>query len=305
LTAIFAIGGTRTTYILKHNRSASDPGAISDFMHYTHWTMGQYFDLMRMYFDLGGQNFITTPLSYQRFDYERGEQYTAMIAASCHGLIDDYALAFYREVDADPYFVGIDTLFQFPERKASYELGEKLAHFQQTWAYQPHRRKIVWEIAPISMFSMWRAQAALDPVGHSTLDDALAAAPNLESVCQTIYDFYARVLYGTDMPMPQLYVGSNRNGDLKMRAFAPMTLYTGSPMRLYYTPYPTLFLTRDTLAAIMEDAAFGKTLSARTTPDYTGKFTPELAEAEYQRMVALAADPDSVLGWTRKISDDD
>jgi hypothetical protein len=36
--------------------------------------------------------------------------------------------------------------------------------------------------------------------------------------------------------------------------------------------------------------------------DYSGKLTPELVEAEYQRVEALRADPSAILGLRRKVS---
>ncbi|MDZ4763819.1 MAG: hypothetical protein SGI73_04650 [Chloroflexota bacterium] len=305
LTAIFAIGGTRTSYILKYNRTAADPGAISDLMHYARWTTDQYFKLVEMFFDLGGQNFITPALAYQRFDPQRGDHYTQMIADSTRFVFNDKAVEFYHAHNVDPYFAGIDTLLHFPERTIVYQLGLALQDFQKNWNYQPGRKTIIWEIAPISMFSIQNANWSADEAATAALNHQLQTAPDLESIAQLLYRHYARILYGVELPMPQVYIGTNRNGDLKLRAIIPLTLYAGSPMRLYYTPYPSLFLTHEALAAILEDAAFGKTLSARTTADYTGQFTPNLAEAEYQRIMALAADPSAIVGWTRKASSDD
>jgi hypothetical protein len=69
---------------------------------------------------------------------------------------------------------------------------------------------------------------------------------------------------------------------------------------MFFTPYPALFTTRETLQAILEDLAFGKPLSSNKI-DYSGRFTPELAEQEYQRVMELAADPRSTLGLIRQV----
>jgi hypothetical protein len=305
LTGIVAVGGTRTTYILEHNRSAPDPGVIRDFEDYARQMLGKYMNLVSNFFALGGQNVVMPLLSYQRFDYERGEGYIHTLGQYCLWLTQGHVLETYRLLDADPYFVGIDTLLRFSERAAACELAEALDAFQRQWQYQPGRRRIIWEIAPISLFSMWEAQAKLDDESRQTLESAMKSAPSLEALAQTMYKFYAKALYGTDLPMPHFYLGSNRNGDMKLRAFLPFALYMGSPLRLYYTPYPSLFTTRETLMSILEDLAFGKTLSATSSADYTGKFTTELAEAEYQRVIALASTPDSVIGWTRRPGSDD
>ena len=67
LTGIIAIGGTRTSYILEHNRDSEDPGHISDFDSYATVMLQQYFTLIEWFFDLGGQNLVIPPLAYQRF----------------------------------------------------------------------------------------------------------------------------------------------------------------------------------------------------------------------------------------------
>jgi hypothetical protein len=55
------------------------------------------------------------------------------------------------------------------------------------------------------------------------------------------------------------------------------------------------------MKAMLEDLAFGDRFHS-LKKDYDGRYTPELAEAEYQRICALAADPEATLGLSRKVA---
>jgi hypothetical protein len=216
-------------------------------------------------------------------------------------LAGEKAQAFYRAQEVDPYFVGIDTLLQLPENTPPYRLAVGLTAFQKNWSYQPGRRKLLWEIAPIPLYSFWRAAAVMGHEAQAKLDAALAATNDLQEIHRLTYEYYARAIYGTDLPIPHFYLGSNRKGDLKLRVMAPIALLCGEPFRLFYTPYPSLYTTRDTLQAILEDLAFGKSLDS-FKKDYSGQYTSEMAETEYQRILDLRDDPLSTVGMLRHIA---
>src|SRR5688572_11606123 len=108
LTGIFAIGGTRTTYILEQNRMQNDPGHIEDFAQHGEYLQRRYMDFIRTFFDLGGRNMIITASSFRGFT-ERGEEYAALVNKEMLRLIDEDFQVFYREQAIDPYFIGIDT----------------------------------------------------------------------------------------------------------------------------------------------------------------------------------------------------
>jgi hypothetical protein len=116
-----------------------------------------------------------------------------------------------------------------------------------------------------------------------------------------LYRYYARAVYGTDVPSPHFYLGANRNGDLKLRSFLPIALLCGGKFRMYFTPYPSLSMKRENFEAILEDVASSKRVHS-TTMDYSGQLPSELLEAEYQRIMELRADPASTLGLVRKLS---
>ena len=157
LTGIFAIGGTRTGYILEHNRQQTEPGIIPIF-DYADDILDKYFNLIKMFFKFGGQNIIITILAYDRFD-KRGEDYSEFISKATLVLINSKSVQFYSDYDIDPYFVGIDTLLQLPTTSSAYELGMKLSAFHQSWQYKAGRHKLIWEVAAIPLFSFWTAQS--------------------------------------------------------------------------------------------------------------------------------------------------
>lgn len=302
LTGIFAVGGTRTAYILDQQRRSDSPGQIDDFAAYADYGFDRLFELVESFFELGGQNAVIAMFSYQGF-YERGEEYGRLAAEMCLRAIDEARVSFYQTHGADPYFAGIDTLLHLPPEQFAHQLGAAFRDFQAAWPYQNGRRKIIWEVAPIPLFSFLRAREVMGAEAHAQLEAELAAAADLQTLHDTLYRYYARATYGTDLPIPHFYLGSNRNGDLKLRAVLPIALLCGGAFRMFYTPYPSLFLKREVLQAILEDLAFGKPLRSFNT-DYRDKITGDLVEVEYQRILELSADPRSTLGLVRKTHPD-
>ncbi len=299
LTGIFAIGGTRTTYILEQNRYNSDPGRIDDFSTQGEFLQGRYQQFIRMFFDLGGRNMIIGAFSFRGF-YNRGEKYAELAAQELFRLMDDNWTAFYRDQDIDPYFIGIDTLLELPEGSAGERLGKAYYDFQQQWPYQDGRRRVIWEIASVPLVSMWQAYEQLSDTDRDELRTFTQSTTDLEAIQREYYRRFSRIVYGTEIPMPHFYLGTNKSGDLKLRAPMPLALLGGEFVRLYYTPYPTLFLKPETFKVILNDLAFNKRFFSASV-DYSGSYTSELAQAEYQRIEQLAADPSAVLGFTRDV----
>ena len=299
LTGVFAIGGTRTSFILEHNRNNPDPGQIVDFSTYANVALDSYLDLIKKFFDLGGQNIIIPILGYQRFS-EKGEGYARAMAQLCMWLTEEKCIGFYTREEVDPYFAGIDVLLRLPEAHVGYQLATGLTQFQKQWKFGEGRRKIIWEIAPIPLYSIWQAHEIMGEDAKNELAAAIAETTDLAALDQLTYKYYAQALYGTYIPTPHFYLGSNRNHALKLRTMLPMALYSGVPLRFFYIPYPSLLITRDTLRTILEDVAFSAQPFAKKG-DYEGMYTPESAEAEYQRVQALRADPFSTVGLVRHI----
>jgi hypothetical protein len=302
LTCVLSLGGTRTTYILSQQRGAPDPGRIESFSAYAAHLVERYRSIMGYFFDLGGQNIIITPLSIHNFS-QRGEEYRDQAAKSVDLLFSGAFIDFYERYEVDPYFTGIDALLHMRSVPALHQLGERLAAFQRGWQYREGRRRIVWEIGAVPLFSLMRLNASMSEQDRARIETELASVENMEQIYNTLYRYYARALYGTDIPQPHFYVGSGRNGDLKLRIQTPLALDNGGRMRLFYTPYPNTFLTLEGMRTIIENLEAETVLgSGAYEYDYSGKLTPELVEAEYQRVEALRADPSAILGLRRKVS---
>jgi hypothetical protein len=299
LTGVFAAGGTRTSYILETQRNGEKPGAIESFAAYADYGLDRLFELIEMFLELGGQNMVISLLTFQGF-YERGNEYAEQVTQLSLQVIGDEKVKFYQDHQIDPYFAGLDTLLHLPEDHFGHQFGLKLARFQQEWQYQAGRHKLIWEVAAIPLFSFWRAHEVMGNDAQAALEECLQHCDNLPEMNDLLYHYYARAVYGTDLPMPHFYLGANRNGDLKLRAVLPIALLCGGHFRMYYTPYPSLFITREILRAILEDLAFGKPLRSSKI-DYSGQVTSELIQMEYQRVQALSTDPESTIGLVRQV----
>ena len=255
---------------------------------------------MEMFFALGGQNMIITASSFRGFN-ERGSEYASLVTKELLRLINEEFQCCYRDNDLDPYFVGIDTLLHLPEDSAEHHMAEELAAFQQTWPYQAGRRKLIWEIASVPLFSFWKLFQGMDAEERSALDAELAELTSMNAVHEHLYKRFSRVIYGTDLPMPHFYLGTNKSGDLKWRSPMPIALTGGEYMRMFYTPYPTLFITRDTMKAILTDLAFEERFHSLKT-DYSGRYDHDLVQAEYERVTELSSRPETTLGFSRKVA---
>ena len=300
LTGVFAIGGTRTTYVLEQNRQSADPGRINDFAVQGEYLLGRYWDFCKNFYDLGGQNMIITAFSFRGF-YNRGAEYAEVVTQEMLRLIGDNAINFYKEEEIDPYFVGIDTLRLLPPDDPAQYVAQQFTEFQQTWNYQPGRRKLIWEIASIPLYSFWEAYRHMSEDESRQLDTELKTLANLEEVNRTLYRHFSRAAYGTDVPMPHFYLGTNKSGDLKWRSPLPLALSGGDYLRMFYTPYPSLFTTRETMQAILENLAFKDRFYSPKT-DYSGQYTTDLVQAEYDRVMDLSANPETTLGLSRKVA---
>jgi hypothetical protein len=302
LTGIFAVGGTRTTYILDQNRSSADPGHINDFAAHGEYLQHRYGEFIKMFFGLGGQNMIITASSYRGL-HERGEEYAKLIAYEVARLNNDFFQKFYRENNIDPYFVGIDTYLLLPEDSPPHKVAKDLIEFQKNWSYRKGRHKLVWEIASIPLFTFWRLVQSMDTKARNKLEKELAAQTNLDGVYNLFYQRFSRAVYGTDLPPAHFYLGTNKSGDLKWRSPMPIALTGGEYMRMFYTPYPSLFTTSDTLQAILADLAFNKRFHSLKT-DYSGRYSSELVQTEFERVVELSTKSETTLGFSRQVEEE-
>ncbi len=302
LTGLFAIGATRRTYILDRNRHQENPGHIADFSEQGAYLQGKYHDLIRTFFGLGGQNMLIAALSFRSF-FERGGEYAELVSQEVLRLMNDDACEFYQKEGIDPYFVGIDTLRLLPPDSPAQKTAQAMEDFHQRWSYAEGRRKLLWEIASIPLYSFWQAYATLSESERAALEGEVASAGGLNDVFYGMYQRFSLSAYGTEFPVPHFYLGTNMSGDLKFRTPMALALTGGDYLRMFYVPYPPLFMTEESLKTMLDDLAFGKRFHSLKT-DYAGRYTPELVEAEYQRIMELSADPGNILGLSRRVEED-
>lgn len=299
LCGVFAVGATRRTYIMEQNRAASDPGFIGDFAVQTAFLFDRYMGLISLYFGLGGQYMIIPGLSYRSL-FERGEEYARVIIPEAFNLIGEKWIDFYHRENIDPYFAGLEAMLLLPSGTAPHEAALALRKFQETWPYQEGKRKLIWEIASLPLLAVLQSFTGLAASEIEEFEKPLNSGTELDNLSRNLYRRLSRSVYGTDVPMPHFYLGTCMSGDLKPRAPLIFSLTGGDYLRMFYTPYPTLYISEDGLREILEDLAFRERFHSEGT-DYRGKYSAELVEREYQRVLALAEDVNSTLGLARRM----
>jgi hypothetical protein len=299
LTGLFAIGATRRTFILDRNRHNENPGHIADFSEQGAYLQQQYFRFISTFFDLGGQNMLIAALSFRSF-FERGGEYAELVSQEVLRLLNDDACEYYKRAGIDPYFVGIDTLTLLPPESPAHATALRMIEFQKKWSYAEGRRKLIWEIASIPLYTFWQAYEGLSAEERQALEGEVESAVGLNEIYNRLYGRFSQMAYGTQIPIPHLYLGTNMSGDLKFRTPMPLALTGGDYLRMFYVPYPPLFMSEDAMKTMLNDLAFGDRFHSLKT-DYNGRYTPELAEAEYQRIQQLSADPGAILGLSRRV----
>jgi len=294
LTGIFAIGATRRTYILLKQRNQPDAGKLDDFPAYAADIFARYLDLISRYRLLGGTNLIVTALSYRAF-FERGPQYVANLISELQHFTAPETCEFYEREELDPYFVGIDTLLRYPADDPIGNVARHLMSFQERWAYQEGRGKLLWEVASIPLYStmkFFQSAQGLD------LAAELETTIDLDTTYQKLYRTVSRAMYGIELPIPHFYLGTSMTGDLKWRSPMPIALTGGEYTRLFYTPYPLLLISDEALISMLEHLAFRDRFHAYSV-DYSGRFSPGLVQTEYERLEQVVSDPSSTVGLTR------
>ena len=304
LTGALVVSGTRTAYILEQSQSQSfkeeDPGAIDRFREYADFLIPKYQRVIKMFFDLGGQNLIIPIYPYQVF-YARGEEYAKLAMETTTLLIEESFVNFYKKMGIDPYFAGLDSLKQFPIDHMAHQVYQRLKMFCDQWDYKHDHLKVIWEVAPVPLFSYWNNSQS---DSNQQLTEAITSTNDLRDIYNLLYKHYSKAVYGVELPMPHFYIGSNRNGELKLRSMYPISMLAGDPFRLFYLPYPTLYLSEIVFKAILEDLAFGEPLRA-LKKDYSGQLTSEMIRAERQRIIEISNDPSAVVGMTRYLPQND
>lgn len=274
LTGIFALGGTRTSYATQCQRDSNNPGAISDFDHYVEYGLSKSLEIIEWFFRCGGSYAILEILDIYRVTNNREGYRNAAIDAG-YSLIDETRREYYQDHSIDPFFSGIDTLLYVPENHPAHQLARAYTQFQANWQYSDKHKKIIFEIAPIPLYTFVQ-----------TVKPTIDKDDSLLGLAERLYKHYAQAAYGIYVPPPSFYVGQSRNGDMKSLAFLPMSLDTTGRMRMYFTQYPSFYLTYDAVQKILYDLV--NTRLRANSYDYRDEMTLEMANEMHERFSKMA-----------------
>ena len=293
LTGILVPGATRTSYILEYNRNNHNPGKIEDMQHYMDYGMRKYRRLLLDFYELGGKNAILSVWSFWRFQ-ERDPSYLQPIIDQFGMLISASMISWYQDNDIDPYFSGIDILLTREKNSLEYLFGCRLQTFQAQWKYKGSR-VLVWEFTPMPLYTMFVNRA------NDTVAKNLEGASYAE-MFNTLYQYYMAKICGLELPIPHFYLSTARDGSLKVRSHLFGLDLAVANFRMYFTPYPSFLMTREGLAAILEDLLNDKRVRSLDT-DYRDKVTRELAQQMYAYFTQLAANPGTTLGLSKNLQE--
>lgn len=292
ITAILSFSGTRMAYVLERNRDKENPGEI-DYPDYLDYSLGKIKDIVTYYFEAGGQNLILEVLDVGLMTDDRGEQYADLATQYIYELADGLN-KFYREIEADVTFIGIDAIQHLPTGHPAQKLGKYLNDFNNQWQYDyNNRHQILWNIAAIPLYTIHQASQSS---GFSQI--------NMEKITKVEADYYenfAQQIYGFNCPMPDLYISSNTNGDFTINSRLPLTLGLNYHFRLFYVPFPTFFMTQDHFNTIMLDME-AKLIYNSYAIDYGGQISQDTAKRGYEYYKAMAKSGENISGlFTRSI----
>lgn len=294
LCGIFVFGGTRTSYATQIRRHATEPGAIESFQDYTEYGLTRSLEIIHNFFELGGKYAILEILDIHRIAGERGAYTNPAIDAN-YALIDEKRQQFYLENQIDPYFVGIDALLQLSESHLAYKLAKRLQEFQMSWSRDEAHCKLIYSIAPLPLYTFSKIQFEL-----------LSDEDNLLNLANKLYRQFSVASYGLYVPPPAFYIGQARNGSMQSASRLPLALDVTGKLRLYYTQYPSFYLSKTGLKTILDDLLYESENGLNSkTYDYNGQITPEMAHEMHEYFSRLADDGESILGlrhpWPAKV----
>ncbi len=286
ITAIISFGGTRMAYILEENRDRNNPGEI-DYPAYLDYCLQKIRNIISYYFQAGGKHLVLEGLDIGLISGDRGDEYARIVSTYMIRLADDMA-EFYRSNNADVTFVGIDAIQELPQTHAARRMGEYLATFNETWQYDyGSRRQIIWNVAAIPLYTLYNISATVDNSDIDMLD--------LVQAEYEIYDRYAKQVYGFHLPMPDMYIGSNTNGDNPLSSRLPVALGVKYHFRSFYVPFPTFFLKQHHFDAIIADLS-KKPQHDSYRLDYKGQLSTEAVQYAYEYYSKLAQEKNSITG---------
>lgn len=279
MIATIAIGGTRTAYLI--DRHLTD-GKIMDFHDYTKYSLHQYKRIIANYLSLEGQHLILPVYAWQLL-IERGEKYAEVSVRALEMLITPEMSQFYSEYNIQPHFAGLEVL-QMSSNPILRQVAENFQNFENQYQYSPDKHHLVWEIAPMPLLTF----------GQNSFPQKVTNTDDIAGLHDNLYKHYAKIAYKAQLTPPDIYIGSAKNGDLKIRSMFPMALGAGEDTRFYFLEYPSVLITKEHLRLIMEDARQAEYMKTYDYEDVMNEEKLNELKNRYQKMM----EDNSILGIT-------
>ncbi|MEO1253648.1 MAG: hypothetical protein AAFY41_02005 [Bacteroidota bacterium] len=276
VSGIIVVGGTRTAYII--DRQLSD-GKIIDFQDYANYCAEHYQRIITDFISLGGTHVQIPVYGWQAF--QRGDDYINAIAQSVLMLTNSDFDQFYRENNIQPYFSGLELLYQLPHEHPFHETLVHLETYKNNFKGSGDRA-VIWGIMPIPILAITQAQ------------QPDFSALNADEIPSFLYEYYSKIVYGVECPLPDFYIGSARTGQIKLRTALHPSIAPGATTKYYWLQYPTIWLNRTTLEIIMIDCQ--KQYMNQSNFDYESQMTPMLLEELTTRFRNVINDTSKIIG---------
>lgn len=299
LTGVISPGGTRSAYILAYNRHNKNPGKI-DFADYAEKTFISYCQLLLNFFELGGQNIIDAapPLGLA---LTRSPEYIQKMTQYYLTYISQPMQDSYRKMQIDPYFVGLEAIMDSNSTSVLHQYGQRLIDFMETWPYNAGNRKLIFEISPIPLYSLWHSFQAMSASDREHLDNQLRSEveTDFNKLNNTLYRYFIRAIYGFELPPPHFTLSTNAKGSCKAYLSMPTLFSSGINMKFFYTPYSPIHMKRGALKRIIEDLIAPKQSVSHEMDYRTQSLSSQNMATAFVAMQELIDDFDSILGLTK------
>lgn len=277
VTAVISFGGTRTAYILENNRDKQDPGKI-DYDDYINYCFNRMKKIIEDYLNAGGHNLVIQVLDIELFSGRRGDRYVELASQYAYELTSDSFQKFYAKYNLDVSFVGIDAIRELNPMHPAKTVGDHLHQFNLNSSYNESRRKLVWNISAIPLFSIYnKSQKQLN-----------IPMDNLVQAQQQYYQYFSKEIYGFNLPMPDIYIGNNRDGDLPLSTRLPIVIGAQHHLRLFFLPFPSFFITKNHFQLILSDLS--KKDATDNNLDYRNQVTRSQLNNDYEKFKRLAGE---------------
>ena len=272
----------------EKNRDNLNPGEI-DYDDYVTYSFQKMRDIISYFFAAGGDNLFLEVLDINLLSDKRGAEYTELAINYAYELVNSDFITFYENNHIDVRFVGIDVIQKLDKTHPARQLGDYLSNINNNWQYHDTHHKLIWNIASIHLHSIYNTSI------ENTFDVEFT---NMKKALHKYYSHFSEKIYGFYLPQPNLYIGSNRRGELSLSSRLPIAIGVEHDFRLFYVPFPTFFMTQHHFDAIIND--LGVVDLADETIDYSNQLTSLDVKKNYELFKKQASDTSQIAGLRKK-----